>query len=132
MTRCLHCGFEEQDATAKFCKYCGTPINLSNKLIKVQSRAELDNIVSNYIECAKDHRIYNIDLNNIDVSEIKDLSYLFSHKEFLGSIDVSHWNVSKVEKMDSLFSYSVIDVDLSAWDVSNVTSMDELFKDSSF
>ena len=41
------------------------------------------------------------DLNDIDVSLVKDMSFLFCRSKFNG--DISKWDVSNVESMDSMF-----------------------------
>jgi surface protein len=74
----------------------------------------------------------NCDLNDIDVSKIINMSYLFNaidypiFRDFNG--DVSMWNVSNVKYMNSMFvGCKKFDCDLSQWDVSNVKEMNYAF-----
>ena len=71
---------------------------------------------------------HNANLNDIDVSEITDMSRLFI---FLnpGNINISEWNVSKVTDMSFMFFECIhFNCDLSNWDVSNVKDMRCMFE----
>ena len=73
------------------------------------------------------------DLNDIDTSAIKDMSFLFNNLQFDG--DISKWDVSNVKDMSCMFAYSKFtgkNGDISKWDVSNVKDMSNMFYYSRF
>ena len=94
-----------------------------------KTRDELQELVDKLIKERGD----NADLNDIDTSEITDMSYIFSYSDFNGNI--SEWDVSNVESMNSMFydsEFTGENGDISSWDVSNVKNMQCMFYKSSF
>ena len=79
-----------------------------------------------------------LNLNDIDTSEITDMSYLFHKYHDLkllstnGYFDISDWDVSNVTNMAYMFCLSQFNGDISDWDVSNVQSMCYMFYGSTF
>ena len=93
-------------------------------MIVVNSKEELRELIWRRIE----EQGPKCDLNDIDVSRVKDMSLLFYSSIFDG--DISQWDVSNVENMEFMFSESKFNGDISAWDVSSVECMDSMFDGS--
>ena len=92
-------------------------INKNSKIVynyHPKTRDELEDIINKRIKSEGNE----CDLNDIDTSNITDMSYLFEYSDFNGNI--SKWNVSNVTDMHSMFHKSVFTGDISNWDVSNV------------
>ena len=66
-------------------------------MLKPANKEELKKIIKNRILTEG----FRCDLNDIDVSDITDMSYLFYGSSFNG--DISNWNVSKVTNMSHMF-----------------------------
>ena len=73
------------------------------------------------------------DISDWDVSNVKNMCYMFYVSNFDG--DISDWNVSSVKNMSFMFKWSKFtgkNGDISNWDVSNVENMYEMFNNSRF
>ena len=69
--------------------------------------------------------------SNLDVSNITDMSTLFSEFNFLGRIgdsDISKWDVSNVTTMENMFANSTgFNQNLNEWKIDNVKNMNKMF-----
>ena len=91
-----------------------------------KTRDELKAIIKQRIESEGN----DCNLNDIDTSNITDMSWIFEDSDFNG--DISKWNVSNVTNMSMMFTWSKFNGDISKWNVSNVTNMVEMFFESEF
>ena len=82
---------------------------------------ELEQIIKDRISKDGPH----CDLNDIDVSQITDMSYLFSESDFNGNI--SKWDVSKVENMVAMFAFSEFNQDISNWKINKDCKTTDMF-----
>ena len=104
-------------------------INKNSKIVynyHPKTKDELKDIIKQRIESEGNE----CDLNDIDTSNILDMSYLFENSDFNG--DISKWNVSKVADMGGMFYGSKFNGDISKWNVSNVKSTYGMFYKSEF
>ncbi len=70
-------------------------------------------------------RNFNGDISSWDVSNVRDMSYMFYQSKFNG--DISGWDVSSVTNMRNMFKSSQFSGDILGWDVSSVTNMRGMF-----
>ena len=101
----------------------GTNLNKYNYFPK--TKKELKNIIKQKIQDEGP----NANLNDINVSEITDMSYLFARIPNVGNIHIEDWDVSNVENMKCMFwNCENFNSDLSQWDVNNVKDMSYMFE----
>ena len=87
-----------------------------------ETKEELKDIIDKRIEQEGN----KVDLNDIDVSKITDMSSLFERTDFNGNI--STWDVSNVTDMSYMFAWCEdFNQDISGWDISNVKNMNSVF-----
>ena len=108
--------------------YINEKLVISKKLKKYQytcqpkDKGELKEIIKDRLEADKD-----ANLNDIDVSQITDMSDLFVGLD-PHNIDISEWDVYNVIDMLYMFDgCENFNCDLSKWDVSNVIAMSGMF-----
>lgn len=71
----------------------------------------------------------NLDVSNWDVSSVTDMSNMFTGASSLTNLDVTNWDVSSVTNMSGMFAgtHALTELDVSKWDVSSVTNMSSMF-----
>ncbi|EAI8630122.1 BspA family leucine-rich repeat surface protein, partial [Campylobacter lari] len=70
----------------------------------------------------------SVNLADIDVSNITDMSYLFENTQRQDFSGIEEWDVSSVTNMKGMFRNAMFfNHDISNWDVSNVTNMSGMF-----
>ena len=124
------------------------PVEKSEKVVA----KDLEHLRALIYERIKDQG-FKANLNDIDTSNITDMSQLFAStygsdggynlRWLLGDStdaidfsrfdgDISQWDVSNVKSMNSMFYESKFNGDISQWDVSNVENMKWMFRLSKF
>ena len=75
---------------------------------------------------------YNADLNHIDVSKVTKMNSLFSFNNTVIKFDgdISKWNVSNVTTMFQLFYNSNFNGNIDSWDLSKLKDADLMFRHS--
>ena len=103
--------------------------NKSNSLRKYnyhpETKEELQDIINQLIE----ERGNEGDFNDIDTSNITDMSELFQDMEDFNG-DISNWDVSNVKNMFNMFCKSKFNGDISKWKVAEDTDLEYMFEDT--
>ena len=108
-------------------------INISKyKFTTINVDLILPDYFPNHITTAK-HMFFNSSikgssLSSWDVSNVMNMSGMFSEVNFKNNVDLSSWVTTKVIDMSSMFQGAFnFNKDISGWDVSNVTNMEYMF-----
>jgi len=137
--------------TSPFCRPCQgssppppapIPVPLSDGYTgkAFASTTELRNAVDSYILDKSSTELYGFPMGNWDVGDISDFSEIFSASRnpamLFFSEDLSNWDVSNAENMESMFEGTVSFTDtinsLAGWEVSGVRSFSRMFASSAF
>ena len=76
-------------------------------------------------------KLMEIELQNVDTSNVTDMSYMFHGCTSLRNIKLYDINTSNVKNMSNMFDncISLEKVDLTAWNTSKVSNMSNMFRD---
>ena len=101
----------------------GIPIVNVNEKIRVTNGNRLFSGLQGVVE---------MNLSNLDVSGVEDMSYMFSHSSgdsSLNYLDLSGWDTSNVTDMSHMFEFCFVleTLNLRGWNISKVTDMSYMF-----
>ena len=107
---------------------------LFSNLRKLKTIQDLENLdtsqVTDMSEMFDDCRgLTNLDVSHFDTSQVTDMSWMFSGCKKLTNLDVSHFDTSQVTDMSLMFEGcdNLTSLDLSHFDTSQVTNMSGMF-----
>ena len=88
--------------------------------------SQVTNMSSMFEEC---NNLTNLDLSNFNTSQVTNMSDMFLNCYSLINLDLSNFNTSQVTNMSDMFlnCYSLINLDVSHFDTSQVTDMSYIF-----
>ena len=71
----------------------------------------------------------SLDVSHFDTSQVTDMYYMFGDCDYLTNLDVTHFNTSQVTNMRNMFGdcHSLLGLDVSRFDTSQVTDMSNMF-----
>lgn len=102
----------------RFCQNLTTVPNANGPIFVPNST-----LVGMFYDCSQ----LNCDLNLWDLTNVTDISHMFSRATAFNG-NLTSWNVSNVTNMENTFEKALVfNGDISKWDVSKVTLMDNMF-----
>ena len=116
---------QEYDLTEEFNAYNTNKDKLEIKLIGINNISTMSRMFYDckYLESVPDMHKWN-------TSNIKDISYLFSHCSLKSLPDISNWNTSNIISLEGTFASASMLIslpDISKWNTDKVTNMMDLF-----
>ena len=72
----------------------------------------------------------SLDLSHLDTSQVTNMSWMFADCAILTNLDLSHWDTSQVTDMHEMFEmcYNLTSLDVSHFNTSQVTDMHGMFR----
>ena len=88
--------------------------------------SQVTNMSDMFVYCES---LHSLDLINWDTSQVTDMNWMFYCCTGLTNLDVSHFDTSQVTNMSAMFEdcYNLTSLDVSHWDTSQVTMMELMF-----
>ena len=123
--------FSEVRPTSTYRWFCNASSMYQSSLSNIEglenlNTSEVKNMSYMFYGCI---RLTSLDLSHFDTRNVTTMSNMFSKCYVLNSLDVSHFNTSKVTDMQSMFyeCKTISSLDLSHFDTSNVKYMYSMF-----
>lgn len=123
--------FSEVRPTSTYRWFCNASSMYQSSLSDIEglenlNTSEVKNMSYMFYGCI---RLTSLDLSHFDTRNVTTMSHMFSKCYRLNSLDVSHFNTSKVNDMQSMFyeCKTISSLDLSHFDTSNVKYMYSMF-----
>ncbi len=101
--------------------------NLSSIVnIENLNTSEVTDMSGMFLQCTS---LTELDLSHFDTSKVTDMSYMFCWCTSLENLDLSSFNTSKVDNMYYMFYYcpKLVSLNVSSFNTSNVTNMGFMF-----
>ena len=107
-------------------KYTVTPDASGNWSVPV---SKFDGVTTMHYIFGECSSLTSLDLSHFDTSKVTEMTNMFHECRSLTSLDVSGWNTSKVVDMNEMFAdcTHLTSLDVSHFDTSNVTDMSFMF-----
>ena len=107
---------------------CGSKSSYNTGTISIKADSIVGDADWSYIFAGDSMPV--MDLDGLDTSQIINMSHMFDDCVDLTLLNVSNWNMSRVERTDMMFGrcLNLTSLNLSKWDMSKVNLMDDMFE----
>ena len=85
---------------------------------------DISNVV-NMTALFQDAQAFTVNVSTWDISKVQDISFMFAAKNSIS--DIRHWDVSSVITMRAVFQGSDFNQDISLWNVTSLQNADYAF-----
>lgn len=97
--------------------------------VSFQGNLHLDQTVSLVEMFYGCENLQSVDVQNMDVSSVKDMSRMFYKCQSLASLDLRSWDVSSVESFPQMFDscFKLSSINMEGWNAASAVDMYEMF-----